>query len=48
LTRVSRGVRPVVRVNGAAIGEGRPGPVTRELGRRLEALIEREAEPLSA
>jgi branched-chain amino acid aminotransferase len=48
LTSVSRGVLPVVRVNGAAIGEGRPGPVTRELGRRLEALIEREAEPLSA
>jgi branched-chain amino acid aminotransferase len=48
LTSVSRGVLPVVKVDETTIGDGRPGPFTRELGRRLEALVEREAEPLSA
>ena len=48
LTSVSRGVLPVVRVDATTIGDGRPGPVTRELGRRFDALVEREAEPLSA
>jgi branched-chain amino acid aminotransferase len=47
LTSVSRGVLPVVRVDETTVGDGRPGPLTQELGRRLEALIEREAEPLS-
>ncbi len=47
LTSVSRGVLPVVRIDEATIGDGRPGPVTRELGRRFDALVEREAEPLS-
>jgi branched-chain amino acid aminotransferase len=46
LTSVSRGVLPVVKVDKRTIGDGRPGPVTRELQRRLEALVEREAEPL--
>jgi branched-chain amino acid aminotransferase len=48
LTSVSRGILPVVKVDSTTIGDGRPGPSTRELGRRLEALVEREAEPLSA
>jgi len=48
LTSVSRGVLPVVKVDETTIGDGRPGPFTRELGRRLEALVEREAQPLSA
>lgn len=48
LTSVSRGVLPVVRVDATTIGDGRPGPVTRELGRRFDALVERESEPLSA
>ena len=48
LTSVSRGVLPVVRIDETTIGDGRPGPVTRELGRRFDALVEREAEPLSA
>lgn len=48
LTSVSRGVLPVARIDGAAIADGRPGPVTRELGRRFDALVEREAESLSA
>ena len=46
LTSVSRGVLPVVRIDEIAVGGGAPGPVARELGRRLEALVEREAEPL--
>lgn len=46
LTSASRGVLPVVRVDAVTIGTGRPGPVTRELSRRLEARVEREAEPL--
>jgi len=48
LTSVSRGVLPVVRVDETTIGDGRPGPLTRELERRLDALVEREAEPLTA
>jgi len=48
LTSVSRGILPVVKVDETTIGDGRPGPSTQELGRRLEALVEREAEPLSA
>src|SRR5262245_28972744 len=48
LTSASRGVLPVSRVDMTMIGEGHPGPVARELGHRLEALVEREAEPLKA
>ena len=47
LTSVSRGVLPVARIDDRTIGDGRPGPVTRELGRRFDALVAREAEPLS-
>ena len=47
LTSVSRGVLPVVKVDATSVGDGRPGPITRELGRRFDALVEREAEPLS-
>ena len=46
LTSASRGVLPVVRVDQVQIGNGRPGPVTRELRRRFDELVEREAEPL--
>jgi len=48
LTSVSRGILPVTRVDGTAVGDGRPGTVTRELSRRFDALVAREAEPLSA
>jgi branched-chain amino acid aminotransferase len=47
LTSVSRGVLPVVQIDATKVGDGRPGPVARELRRRLEALVEREAEPLT-
>jgi branched-chain amino acid aminotransferase len=36
ITSVSRGIVPVVRIDGRTIGEGRPGPITRELRRRFE------------
>jgi len=44
LTSVSRGVLPVVRIDDATLGSGKPGPVGLELMRRFEALAEREAE----
>lgn len=47
LTSVSRGILPVVRIDGTPVGDGKPGAVTRELSHRLDALVEREAEPLS-
>jgi branched-chain amino acid aminotransferase len=47
LTSVSRGILPVVSIDGRAIGAGRPGPLTRDLTERFEALVEREAEQLT-
>jgi branched-chain amino acid aminotransferase len=44
LTSVSREVLPVVKVDGRPVGDGRPGPVTREIARRFAALVEAEAE----
>jgi branched-chain amino acid aminotransferase len=44
ITSASRGVLPVVRIDAHTIGAGEPGPVTRQLMSRLEALVEREAE----
>ena len=46
ITSVSREVLPVVRIDGCDIGEGRPGPKTREITRRFAELVEREAETL--
>jgi branched-chain amino acid aminotransferase len=46
ITSVSRGILPVVRIDGTAVGDGRPGPVTRDLIGRFQALIDREAQPL--
>jgi branched-chain amino acid aminotransferase len=43
ITSVSRGIVPVVRIDEQAIGAGRPGPISAELLRRFEALVEREA-----
>lgn len=45
LTSVSRGILPVVAIDGVAVGAGRPGPVTTELMRRFAELEAREAEP---
>jgi branched-chain amino acid aminotransferase len=44
ITSASRGVLPVVHVDGLAIGGGVPGPVTGALRRRFDARIEAEAE----
>ncbi len=46
ITSASRGVLPVARIDGAAVGEGRPGPHTRAIMRAFDALVRREAEPL--
>jgi len=43
ITSVSRGIVPVVRIDDRTIGDGRPGPLTRELMRLFDALAEREA-----
>ncbi len=47
ITSVSREILPVVKVDQLVIGDGTPGPVTRELMRRFQDLVQREAEPLS-
>ena len=44
ITSVSRGVLPVVRIDGQAIGKGRPGPWTRAIMDDFAAMVEREAE----
>ena len=42
LTSTSRHVLPLVRVDGRAIGDGRPGPITRQLQAAFEAMFEAE------
>ncbi len=46
ITSVSREILPVVKIDQLVIGDGTPGPVTRELMRRFRELVEREAEEL--
>ncbi len=46
ITSVSREILPVVKIDQIVIGDGTPGPVTRELMRRFRELVEREAEEL--
>ena len=46
ITSVSREVLPVVRIDGVEIGDGAPGPVTRELIRRFETAVGNEVERL--
>jgi branched-subunit amino acid aminotransferase/4-amino-4-deoxychorismate lyase len=43
LSSVSRGILPVVRIDGAPIGGGSPGPITKTLAAKLESLASREA-----
>ncbi len=38
ITSATRGILPVTRVDGKALGDGKPGPVTRRLMERLEAM----------
>lgn len=42
LTSSLRGVAPLVRLNGAPVGTGRPGSMTRRLSESYAALVERE------
>jgi branched-subunit amino acid aminotransferase/4-amino-4-deoxychorismate lyase len=46
ITSVSREILPVVKVDQLVIGDGAPGPITRELMWRFRALVQREAEPV--
>jgi branched-subunit amino acid aminotransferase/4-amino-4-deoxychorismate lyase len=48
LTSVSREILPVVTIDGRAVGDGRPGPLTRRLIDAFAALVAREARPLDA
>jgi D-alanine transaminase len=45
MTGTTRDVTAVVMLDGATIGDGRPGPVARDLGRRFAELFERECPP---
>jgi branched-chain amino acid aminotransferase len=47
ITSVSREILPVVKIDHLVIGDGAPGPITRELMARLHALVAREATALS-
>ena len=42
MTGTTRDVTAVVKLDGATIGDGRPGPVARDLGRRFAELFERD------
>ena len=42
VTRTSRGVSPVTRIDGQPLGGGKPGPVAAEVRKRYAALLERE------
>lgn len=46
ITSTSRGVMPVVEVDGRPIGDGRPGPVTRRVAAGLAQRLALAAEPL--
>lgn len=46
ITSVSREILPVVKINHQRIGDGAPGPITRQLMQRLADLIAHEAQPV--
>lgn len=46
LTSSSRGVVPIVEIDGHAVGDGVPGPLTREIERRFNAWVDANLEPL--
>ena len=46
ITSVSREILPVVQIDGVAIGDAKPGPITQTLMRRFAELVNREAKPL--
>ncbi|MGA7923174.1 MAG: branched-chain-amino-acid transaminase [Thermoplasmata archaeon] len=46
LTGTAAGVLPVIAIEGKSVGEGRPGPITRELQRRYTERVESEGTPI--
>jgi branched-chain amino acid aminotransferase len=44
LTSVSRGILPVVSIDGQVIGDGAPGTLTRRIGQAFDEMVEHEAE----
>ena len=46
ITSVSREVLPVTRIDGVAVGTGRPGPLTAQIAHRFALLVSRETEAL--
>lgn len=46
LTSSSRGVVPIVRLDGQEIGDGRPGPITRQIAQRYDDWVARHLEPI--
>lgn len=46
ITSVSREVLPVARIDGEAVGDGRPGPMTRAVMAAFADLVRRQAEPV--
>ncbi|MCW1968072.1 MAG: aminotransferase class IV [Anaerolineae bacterium] len=46
ITSVSREILPVVKINDQHIGDGTPGPITRELMQHLADLVAHEAQPV--
>jgi branched-chain amino acid aminotransferase len=48
LTSTVRGVAPVTRVDGRAVGDGRPGPVARKVAALYEAALDRLADAAGA
>jgi branched-chain amino acid aminotransferase len=48
ISSTSRGILPVVRIDGRPVGDGRPGPVTRALMPALERHIEGETQLLAS
>jgi branched-subunit amino acid aminotransferase/4-amino-4-deoxychorismate lyase len=45
LTSSTRGIVPVVQIEDALLGDGRPGPLTRRLMGAFEGFVAREARP---
>ena len=46
ITSSSRGIVPVVKINDVAIGQGRPGPITKDLASAYEAYVIEKAETI--
>jgi branched-chain amino acid aminotransferase len=45
-TATGSGISPVIEINGRAVGDGRPGPITNEIEIKLKELIEKTGTPV--